>query len=31
LLAETKIVGDVLYGLSGFWQVEHLPEKRSRY
>jgi hypothetical protein len=30
LLAETKIVGDVLYGLSGFWQVEHLPEKRSR-
>jgi hypothetical protein len=30
LLAETKIVGDVLYGLSRFEQVEHLPVKSSR-
>jgi hypothetical protein len=30
VLAETKIVGDVLYGLIGFWQVEHLPAKSSR-
>jgi len=30
LLAETKIVGDVLYGLTGFEQVEHLPAKSSR-
>jgi hypothetical protein len=30
LLAETKIVGDVLYGLTGFWQVEHLSAKSSR-
>jgi len=30
LLAETKIVGDVLYGLTGSWQVEHFPAKSSR-
>jgi len=30
LLAETKIVGDVLYGLTGFEQVEHLLAKSSR-
>jgi len=30
LLAEIKIVGDVFYELSRFWQVEHLPAKRSR-
>jgi hypothetical protein len=30
LLAETKIVGDVLYGLTGFGQVERLPAKSSR-
>jgi len=30
LLAETKIVRDVLYGLSGFEQVEHLSAKSSR-
>jgi len=30
LLAETKIVGDVFYGLTGFEQVEHLPATSSR-
>ena len=30
LLAETKIGGDVLYGLTGFEQVEHLSAKSSR-
>ena len=30
LPAETKIVSDVLYGLTGPWQVEHLPAKSSR-